>query len=404
MNATEQSVPAQSKNSHSITHRINWLSRRLYRANVTQIRIQLPGKEPVNIGVPGMAMPTPVVTIVNPLSLLKTSAGGLLGWAEAYIAGHWQTDNLRQLIAWAMHNEEALEKAFTASWLSRKINRAFHLLHNNSKRGSKRNIAAHYDLGNDFYQQWLDPTMTYSGALFETSEDSLEQAQKNKYQQIIEMLELSDHHSVLEIGCGWGGFARTLAEHGTNPYLGVSLSKEQLSYARTATSDKQQLQYEFRDYRDLDGQYDRIVSIEMFEAVGESHWPEYFQKVYDSLVPGGIAVLQVITIADERFASYRKEADFIQRYIFPGGMLPSHSVIQEQIYRSSLQLKKSMAFGKNYAKTLAIWCENFNKAWPEIASDKFDDQFHRMWNYYLAYCEAGFLHDSIDVRFYKLQK
>lgn len=403
MNITGDTTSPTENRSRTLRQGIHWLSRRLYRSNVSQINIRLPEKEVIIIGVPSMQLRTPTVKVVNPLQLMKTSHRGILGWAEAYIAGHWTTSDLRQVVAWAMHNETALERAFAASWLSRKFNRLKHLLKNNSKRGSKKNIAAHYDLGNHFYQQWLDNSMTYSSGLFLSPEDTLEQAQQNKYQYLLDWLELNNHSSVLEIGCGWGGFARALTARGNHPYRGITLSREQLEYARKST-DHDQLDFEFCDYRDLDGQYDRIVSIEMFEAVGEAHWPEYFNTLYRHLKPGGIAALQVITIADERFAAYRKEADFIQRYIFPGGMLPSHSVIQEQIYQAGLQLEQSKAFGKDYARTLQIWQDNFHHAWETIASDHFDQKFYRMWSFYLAYCEAGFKHDSVDVRFYKIRK
>ncbi|MRI31851.1 SAM-dependent methyltransferase [Endozoicomonas sp. OPT23] len=393
-----------SQTNKASPYGLTWLSRKLYRSNVSQIRLLLPGGEALAIGVPHYEQTTPTLEIKSPARVIRHARGGIIGWAESYIDGHWQTPDLRQLVSWAMRNEEALEKAFKPSWFSRKLNRLLHRLNNNSKRGSRRNIAAHYDLGNDFYRHWLDDTMTYSSAIFSTEEQSLEDAQNNKNQTLLNMLELEPEHSVLEVGCGWGGFSRVLNDAGQHPYLGVTLSREQLQYAKDHAPADADQQFKLLDYRDLKGSYDRIVSIEMFEAVGESHWNSYFKKIRDSLKPGGVAVIQVITIEDERFASYRKNVDFIQRYIFPGGMLPSHSVLQEKIFQADLKLEKSIAFGPDYARTLQHWHQRFNQRWQEINQGKFDSAFRNMWNFYLAYCEAGFNSGSTDVRLYKIRR
>ena len=383
---------------------LNWLSRKLYCANVSQIRLLMPDGEAVSIGVPHYQQTTPTVEIRYPTKVIQQARGGIIGWAEAFIDGYWQTPDLRQLVSWATKNEDALEKAFKPSWFSRNLNRVLHRLNDNSKRGSRRNIAAHYDLGNDFYRYWLDESMTYSSAIFRSESESLEQGQENKNQVLLKMLELEPEHSVLEVGCGWGAFSRSLYSAGNYPYQGITLSKEQLKYAQQRMPVDADQQFKLLDYRDLEGSYDRIVSIEMFEAVGEPHWKTYFQKIRDSLKPGGVAVIQVITIADERFARYRKNVDFIQRYIFPGGMLPSHSVLQEKIFQAGLKLEKSISFGPDYAKTLQHWHQRFNQAWGEISKDRFDSAFRNMWNFYLTYCEAGFNNGSTNVRLYKIRR
>ncbi len=383
---------------------LGWLSRKLYRSNVSQIRLLLPGGEGLTIGVPHYQQTTPILEIKRPSKVIRQARGGIIGWAEAYIDGYWQTPDLRQLVSWAMKNEEALDKTFKPGWVSRNINRLLHRLNNNSKRGSRRNIAAHYDLGNEFYRHWLDESMTYSSGIFKSESDGLEQAQNNKNEALLNMLDLKPQHSVLEVGCGWGGFSRALNKVGEYPYLGITLSREQLQYARDHAPDDTDQQFKLLDYRDLKGSYDRIVSIEMFEAVGESHWNTYFKKIRDSLKPGGVAVIQVITIADERFSGYRKNVDYIQKFIFPGGMLPSHSVLQEKIFQADLTLEKSIAFGPDYAKTIQHWYQKFNACWPDINKGRFDSAFRNMWNFYFAYCEAGFNSGSTDVRLYKIRR
>lgn len=404
MNISSRSLSPETRRSGLTNKALNLLSKRLWLACVSKIELELDNGEVVPIGQTRLNTKVPRIRLNRPGKLLRLSHRGILGWAEAYIAGYWETPCLNTLVEWAMINEQALEKAFSASWLNKKIHRLLHLFKNNSRRGSRKNISAHYDLGNDFYRHWLDSSMTYSAAVFESEDQTLEQAQENKYHKFLELMELPDNASVLEIGCGWGGLARTLASNSNASYQGVTLSKEQLAYAQQTQNKKDNYQFELKDYRDLDGQYDRIASIEMFEAVGEAHWTGYFQQLFKRLKPGGIAVLQVITIADERFAHYRRHADFIQRYVFPGGMLPSHSVFQEQIHRCGLKLGKSLSFGADYAETLRHWSKRFNQAWPEIERQGFDQKFFRLWNFYLSYCEAGFNHKSIDVRFYQLIK
>ena len=408
MNLTSRSLTTDSTGSPVLSKAVIWLSKQLWLGCVSKVEIELPDGDVMIVGQTKLNAPTPRIRLFRPGKVLRKSARGLMGWAEAYMAGDWDTPCLKTVLAWGGINESALESAFNSSWLSRKKNRFLHLSNHNSRRGSRKNITAHYDHGNDFYQLWLDSNMTYSSAIFQEDNETLEQAQSNKYLSILDLLDIEPQHSVLEIGCGWGSFARNLSKKPHESYHGITLSKEQLIYATAAASEMgmnpDQYHFEQKDYRDLKEQYDRIVSIEMFEAIGESQWQGYFQKLGQCLKPGGVAVIQVISIDDKRFANYRKSADFIQKYIFPGGMLPSHSLMIEQIHNSGLKLEKSRAFGKDYARTIQHWSERFNNAWPQIEKLGFNQRFRRMWNFYLHYCETGFLKDSINVRLYRIRK
>ncbi|MGB6536688.1 MAG: cyclopropane-fatty-acyl-phospholipid synthase family protein [Xanthobacteraceae bacterium] len=293
----------------------------------------------------------------------------------------------------------------TKRWLlSLARNRIMHWLRANTRRGSRRNIAAHYDLGNDFFRAWLDHGMSYSSALYRGTE-SLEQAQEQKLDRIAELLALRGGESVLEIGCGWGALAERLLHQFGATVFAITLSEEQLRYARTRLArDVRQKRANLRllDYRDVRGRFDRVVSIEMIEAVGERYWPVYFAKLRESLHQGGVAVLQAITIAEQRFAAYRSRPDFIQRRIFPGGMLPTRSIIEQEAARAGLKLVHHESFGDSYAKTLAEWRGRFKRACPYIQESGFDDRFRRLWEYYLAYCEVGFRLGTVDVGFFKL--
>ena len=311
-----------------------------------------------------------------------------------------------------MQNERDLaaiiDGHWSAAWLKR-LHRVGHLLRRNSRRGSRRNIAHHYDLGNDFYRLWLDPSMTYSSALFSNETESLQQGQQNKYQKIIDWLPADNQPAPLrlaEIGCGWGGFAAQLTAQRPVDYQGITLSAEQLAScgARNLTDGESTIQFSLTDYRDLSGQFDAIVSIEMLEAVGEAHWPGYFSRINQLLRPGGAAVIQVITIDDDRFDSYRQNVDFIQKYIFPGGMLLTPKSMHRLIDESGLQLDEEIGFGHDYATTLRYWREGFDRAWPQISALGYSERFRRMWRYYLCYCESGFDAESIDVRLYRIQK
>ena len=308
---------------------------------------------------------------------------------------------------WALSYETALNKLSTASFVTQFFHNLYHWRRDNSRQGSRKNIAAHYDLGNEFYRCWLDDSMTYSSALYSHADDTLGQAQWNKNARILQMLDAKPGEHIVEIGCGWGGFAAQAAEEHDLKVHGVTLSKEQLSWGKEQVSSKSlqdQVHLSLTDYRDLQHIYDGVVSIEMFEAVGEAHWDTYFSTLRKVLKPGGNAVLQVISIEDERFHRYRKQADFIQRYIFPGGMLPSISILKEKIKEHGFELVEMQLFGKDYAQTLRTWHEMFDENWEEIKLLGFDEQFYRLWRYYLAYCEGGFEQGSINVGLYVIKK
>ncbi|SMC26156.1 cyclopropane-fatty-acyl-phospholipid synthase [Andreprevotia lacus DSM 23236] len=327
-------------------------------------------------------------------------SAGDIGFAEAYRAGWVDSPDLAALLRLALQNEDALERALFGGRLSRLWFRIKHWLRPNTREGSARNIHAHYDIGNDFYRLWLDESWTYSSALFggELSQ-SLAQAQAAKYQRIIDVLGLTPGQQVLEIGCGWGGFALHAAQQGIHVH-GVTISPAQLEIARMRVAAAQlgrQAFLELRDYRDLAGEFDAVVSIEMFEAVGERFWPGYFEVLRRVLKPGGKALVQSITIADDRFERYRSGSDFIQQYIFPGGMLPSPARFAAVARQGGLAVQDEYAFGPDYAETLRRWRSAFEAARPAIQAQGFDDAFIRIWRLYLAYCEAGFDEGRTDV-------
>lgn len=324
-----------------------------------------------------------------------------VGFCESYVNGEWDSPAPERVFAFYLQNRESFDRAGRL-WLRRsKAVRAWHLLRDNNKRGSRRNIEAHYDLGNDFYSLWLDPTMTYSSGLFSPGVDDLEKAQRAKYQLIADALDLRPGQRVLEIGCGWGGFAAAAARQGVL-VKGITLSAEQLSHAKRRVADG--TSFELLDYRDVTGTFDRIASIEMIEAVGESHWPTYFRTISERLAPGGIAALQAITIDEDLFPAYRKRADFIQRHIFPGGMLPTVDAIRRHAEAEGLTSTAVRRFGRDYARTLRLWRERFERATPDLERLGFDSTFRRKWHLYFCYCEAGFEHGAIDVGIYRLTK
>ncbi|MDR3511323.1 MAG: cyclopropane-fatty-acyl-phospholipid synthase [Caulobacteraceae bacterium] len=323
----------------------------------------------------------------------RVMAAGDIGFAEGFMAGEWETPDLTALLVSAGLNFDRLAKLFAGNPLMRAVNFVNHLLHSNTREGARRNIHAHYDLGNAFYARWLDQTMTYSSARFDYPEQPLSEAQHNKYATLARSMGLEASHAVLEIGCGWGGFAEFAAREVGAKVTGVTISREQYDFARQrlfvqGLADKADIR--LVDYRDVEGQFDRVASIEMFEAVGERYWPAYFQKIREVLSPGGRAGLQIITIRDELFAKYRSRADFIQKYVFPGGMLISERRLREETDRAGLSWADITRFGQNYAQTLGQWAQRFQAAWPEIKPLGFDERFRRLWLFYLSYCEAGF--------------
>ena len=337
--------------------------------------------------------------------LRRLVGGGDLGFAEGYMDGDFDTPDLFALLRLAAANMEAWEEMLSGNRLYQFVQRAIHLARPNSQRGSKRNIAYHYDLGNGFYEAWLDETMTYSSARFEGPNQRLGDAQRAKYRSLADYLDLRPGQKVLEIGCGWGGFAEYAAREAEVEVTAVTISREQFAYAkerirRAGLEDRVEIR--FQDYRDVEERFDRIASIEMFEAVGEAYWPLFFEKLRGRLKSGGRAALQIITIDEAAFEHYRRGSDFIQRYIFPGGMLPSLEVLKRETRSAGLAWAGELSFGHDYARTLARWRERFERAWPRIletaGGKAFDERFRRMWNYYLAYCEAGFRSGRIDVR------
>lgn len=333
--------------------------------------------------------------------LRRALIGGSVGFYEGYERGEWDSPNLAQALYVFAKNADHVQEAFEQSFFVRQFNNLKHALNRNTKRGSKRNIMAHYDLGNAFYEKWLDATMTYSSARFAPGAEKLSDAQNAKYRALAERIGLKPGEKVLEIGSGWGGFAEFAAgEIGAN-VTGVTISEEQYAYSkerifRAGLADKVDIR--LQDYRDVEnGAFDKAASIEMFEAVGKEYWPQYFSKLRDALRPGGAAGLQIITIADRFYPVYAKSSDFIQQYVFPGGMLPSPSVLREQIQKAGLVLRDTFAFGEDYARTLHEWHERFLERWDDIRQQGFDERFKKLWRFYLAYCEAGFRARTTDV-------
>ncbi len=372
-----------------------------------RVTVALPDQSTYDIAGDGSEGPHAHIHIRNWRAVRRLMTEGDLGFVESYLDGDWESPDLSDVVELAARNHASWNLSKLQGMLPRLIHRFAHLLRDNSKRGSRRNIAAHYDLGNEFYRQWLDPTMTYSSAYFDKPDQSLSEGQVEKYKRIAQLLDLKPEHHLLEVGFGWGGFAEYAVKNHGCRVTGLTLSTEQLKFAgarmqREGIADKVDLR--LQDYRDVQGAFDRIASIEMFEAVGESHWPRYFDMIRDRLVQGGAAALQIITIAESRFESYRKGADFIQRYIFPGGMLPSVEVLKTQVANARLHLSDADLFGLSYARTLRQWRDRFLGAWSQIEPLGFDDRFRRMWEMYLAYCEGGFRANAINVGQFKLVK
>lgn len=326
---------------------------------------------------------------------------GDIGVAESFFEGHWSSTDVTRFLELFCYNEHIIHERMMGNPLARFAMRVKHWLHKNTRRQAQRNISAHYDLGNTFYEQWLDPSMTYSSALFQTGANDMQSAQMAKYAALADATGIQAGDRVLEIGCGWGGFAEYLASERGAHVTGLTISHEQYDYAReriekAGLADKVDIM--FRDYRDEDGVYDRIVSVEMFEAVGEAYWPTYFETLKKHLKPGGKAGLQIITIQDQFFEQYRHATDFIQQYVFPGGMLPTPTHLRTLGEDVGLKLDNELIFGRDYARTLKQWREVFMDKWETIEPLGFDQRFQRLWRYYLHYCEAGFNAGNIDVR------
>ncbi len=340
------------------------------------------------------------IVILNPAFFGRLIAEGNIGFGEMFMDGWWTTPDLQDLLDVIMLNNENMARHFPGAGPVRLRERLRHWFNANSRKGSRRNIARHYDLGNVFYSLWLDETMTYSSGMFRNSGECLSDAQRNKYGAICDRLAAAPGDRILDIGCGWGGFAEYAARERGLLVTGLTISREQQDYARrrlfgAGLADR--TEFVLRDYRDERGHYDGVASIEMIEAVGETYWPDYFSMLHERLRPGGQAAIQAITIADHLFATYRAAPDFIQKHIFPGGMLPSPAVLRNQADAAGLQTVDRHTFAASYSRTLREWRRRFNTHWDRIAALGFDDRFCRMWNFYLAASAAGFAAGTTDV-------
>ncbi len=340
------------------------------------------------------------IAISNPHFLRRLFREGHLGFGEMYMDGWWTSPDLQALLDIVMLNNDGVGLSFPGAGFFRLRERLRHVFNANTRRGSRRNIAYHYDLGNDFYALWLDETMTYSSALFCGARESLTDAQRNKYEAICDRIAPAPGDRVLEIGCGWGGFAEYAAGERGLKVTGLTLSREQRDYARrrlfeAGLADRARIV--LRDYREERGAYDAVASIEMIEAVGEKYWPVFFSTLRERLRPGGVAAVQAITIAERLFPQYRNSTDFVQRYIFPGGMLPSPAALREGAEAAGLEAIASASFPDSYSRTLRVWRRRFNARRERIAALGFDERFHRMWDFYLAASAAGFVSGTTDV-------
>ena len=376
----------------------NWAAGRLTLTLPDRKQLKLAGQQPG---------PTASMTVRDYHFVDRVFSRGLLGFGEGFMAGEWDTPDLSALLLTFSRNLDRFSGTIGGSAFSRWVLNFWHALHANTKAGSRRNIEAHYDLGNDFYALWLDETMSYSSARFDTGANDMVTAQHEKYAALARQMDLRPEHHVLEIGCGWGGFAEYAAKEIGCRVTGITISPSQLAFAkarmeRAGLTDKVDLQ--LIDYRDVKGQFDRIASIEMFEAVGEAYWRAYFSQVHDLLKPGGKAGLQIISIREDLFLGYRHQADFIQRYIFPGGMLPSPSRLEKETAKAGLSLLGVDYFSEDYGRTLREWRDRFEAVTPQVLALGFDQTFLRMWRYYLAYCEAGFRTRRTEVGQWTLQR
>jgi len=400
--ARERHRPAADRTARSAAPApARWILGRMERhIDAGEIEIVLPDGTTRRLAgaAPG---PHAVVQLNRMRALLRLATGGALGFARAYIDGDWDSPELADVIAFGAVNRRRLGRQLHGGLPSRLLARLGHLVRPNTRRQARRNIMRHYDLGNDFYTAWLDEGMTYSAGMFEPGTNSLEAAQRAKYRQIVGLLAAQPGEHLLEIGCGWGGFAEyAAAEHGL-AVTAITISPAQYDYAsariaRAGLSDR--VTVRLQDYREIAGRYDHIVSIEMVEAVGERYWPVYFETIARALAPQGRAALQAITIAEDLFETYRRNADFIQAEIFPGGMLPSLGVLEQAARAAGLKRIASDRFGGDYATTLRLWRERFAAAARTgRLPEGLDRRFRRLWTYYLAYCEGGFRAGNIDL-------
>ena len=332
-------------------------------------------------------------------ALYRLVTDGGIGFAEAYIDGDWDSEDPAKVVELAACNREAMTGTLAGGLIARAVARLRHMRNANTRTRSKRNVRAHYDLGNDFYALWLDPSMTYSSGIYREGDSTLAAAQEEKYRCMLDLLEATPGQHILEVGCGWGSFACFAARRGFR-VTGVTLSREQFEWASAkvrAEGLDGRVDLRLVDYRELTGKFDQIVSIEMIEAVGEAYWPQYFRGLRTLLAPGGRAALQVITIDDVLFDEYRQDPDFIQTRVFPGGMLPSPDKLAQHAAEAGFRVAASTRHGEHYARTLAEWRTRYRAALPRVEALGFDERFRRLWDFYLAYCEGGFRARSIDL-------
>ena len=359
--------------------------------------LRLPGAAPMTLGQGEVRAHWAIDDLAAFDRLIAT---GDIGLGESWMDGQWHTDDLPALLTLLARNRAVLGRRVHGRAPSLVLHRLWHLARANTRRGSRKNIVAHYDLGNDFYRLWLDPSMTYSAACFAHADEALEDAQARKYRRLLDALGARPGQQILEVGCGWGGFAEVAVREYGCRVRALTLSPSQRAFAQAraeAGGWSDRVSFELCDYRDVTGRYDHIVSIEMVEAVGEAFWPTYYQQLSRCLAPGGKLMLQAITIDEALFPAYRRGTDFIQRYIFPGGMLPTPSRIAADAARAGLEVVEQRAFGADYARTLQRWTQAFNAQRAAVQALGFDARFIRMWQFYLAYCEAGFTAGDIDV-------
>jgi len=345
--------------------------------------------------------PNAKLKIVDSNVIREIIQGGSIKFAELYISKRIVTNNLTNLMHYCALNNDQAEETFKITIFRYLYNKYLHFKNKNTKIQAKKNISHHYDLGNQFYKYWLDKSMTYSSAIFNGKNDNLELAQNNKYQKLADLSSIKKGDNILEIGCGWGGFSEFLAKNYDCQITALTISREQFKFT-TERMEKANLTSKvkvvFCDYRNIKGQFDKVLSIEMFEAVGREYWKTFFEKIKTILKPNGNVGLQLITIDDKIYNVYKNNPDFIQKYIFPGGMLPSVEVLKNIIENTSFRINSINSYSNDYAKTLNIWNKEFNRNWTKIEKLGFDERFKLLWNYYLSYCEGGFLSKNIDLK------
>ena len=345
--------------------------------------------------------PNAKLKIVDSNVVREIIQGGSIKFAELYISKRIITNNLTNLMHYCALNNDQAEETFKITIFRYLYNKYLHFKNKNTKIQAKKNISHHYDLGNQFYKYWLDKSMTYSSAIFNGKNDNLELAQNNKYQKLADLSSIKKGDNILEIGCGWGGFSEFLAKNYDCQITALTISREQFKFT-TERMGKANLTSKvkvvFCDYRNIKGQFDKVLSIEMFEAVGREYWKTFFEKIKTILKPNGNVGLQLITIDDKIYNVYKNNPDFIQKYIFPGGMLPSVEVLKNIIENTSFRINSINSYSNDYAKTLNMWNKEFNRNWTKIEKLGFDERFKLLWNYYLSYCEGGFLSKNIDLK------